>query len=518
MERGYQTMGEPSSSSSLLTERTPLVGGEYRRMVEKNIGISQQTLVSATSENENTGRKLPQYIAGLSATLGALAAGMVLGWTSPAGKDGVLLSAEYNIPISPTEFSWIGSIFNLGAATICVPIGILSNIIGRKRAMLILTVPFVLGWVLIIWSNSVVMFDIGRYILGVSGGAFCVTAPMYTGEIAESSIRGSLGSYFQLMIVTGVLLTYILGSEISIYNLSLISAIIPLIFCGVFFFMPETPTYYLMKGQINEARESYRWLRGPHYNIEPELEAQKEALDEASRNRVSFLTAIRSKAAIKGLLIAFGLMFFQQLSGVNAIIFYSGSIFETAGSTLDSSVATIIVGTMQVVAVFISTLIVDRLGRRMLLLISSVAMCLTTLVLGVYFNMKIHNTSGVDSIGWLPLLSICLFIILFSLGFGPIPWMMMGEIFDNQVKSVAGSSACLFNWLMAFVVTKFFSDIQDALGTDMTFWIFSVICAIGVAFVFFVVPETKGKTLEQIQIELGGGNERSSRDLTGSKS
>lgn len=223
------------------------MGGEYRRMVEKNIGISQQTLVSATSENENTGRKLPQYIAGLSATLGALAAGMVLGWTSPAGKDGVLLSAEYNIPISPTEFSWIGSIFNLGAATICVPIGILSNIIGRKRAMLILTVPFVLGWVLIIWSNSVVMFDIGRYILGVSGGAFCVTAPMYTGEIAESSIRGSLGSYFQLMMVTGILLTYILGSEISIYNLSLISAIIPLIFCGVFFFMPETPTYYLMK-------------------------------------------------------------------------------------------------------------------------------------------------------------------------------------------------------------------------------------------------------------------------------
>ncbi|KAH0540961.1 hypothetical protein KQX54_020680 [Cotesia glomerata] len=275
---------------------------------------------------------------------------------------------------------------------------------------------------------------------------------------------------------------------------------------------------YIVWGQINEARESYRWLRGPHYNIEPELEAQKEALDEASRNRVSFLTAIRSKAAIKGLLIAFGLMFFQQLSGVNAIIFYSGSIFETAGSTLDSSVATIIVGTMQVVAVFVSTLIVDRLGRRMLLLISSVAMCFTTLVLGVYFNMKIHNTSGVDSIGWLPLVSICLFIILFSLGFGPIPWMMMGEIFDNQVKSVAGSSACLFNWLMAFVVTKFFSDIQDALGTDMTFWIFSIICAIGVAFVFFIVPETKGKTLEQIQIELGGGSERSSRDLPGSKS
>ncbi|XP_008560800.1 facilitated trehalose transporter Tret1 isoform X1 [Microplitis demolitor] len=507
MVRGYQTMGGESSSSSLLvTERTPLRSVQSRRMVEKSIGISQQTLVSASSENENGGRKLTQYIAGLAATLGALAAGMVLGWTSPAGKDGVNLAKEYNIPMSPTEFSWIGSIFNLGAATICVPIGILTDIIGRKRAMLILVVPFTIGWILIIWSNSVVMFDIGRYILGVSGGAFCVTAPMYTGEIAESSIRGSLGSYFQLMLTAGILITYILGSVLSIFALSLISAVVPLIFFGVFFFMPETPTYYLKKGQINEARESYRWLRGPDYNIEPELEAQNEALAEANRNQVSFLTAVRSKAAVKGLFIAFGLMLFQQLSGVNAIIFYSGSIFETAGSTMNSDVATIVVGSMQVIAVFVSTLIVDRLGRRLLLLISSVAMCLTTLILGVYFYMKINKVNGVDSIGWLPLVAICTFIILFSLGFGPIPWMMMGEIFDSQVKSIAGSSACLFNWLMAFIVTKFFSDIQDALGTDMTFWIFSIICAVAVAFVFFIVPETKGKTLEQIQIELGGGN------------
>ncbi|XP_034949185.1 facilitated trehalose transporter Tret1-like isoform X2 [Chelonus insularis] len=475
-------------------------------MVEKNIGISQQTLVSRSSDNETSGRKVTQYIAGLAATLGALAAGMVLGWSSPCGKDGVKLAQQYGIVITPTEFSWISSIFNLGAATICVPIGILTDIIGRKRAMLILVAPFTIGWILIILANSVVMFDIGRYILGISGGAFCVTAPMYTGEIAESSIRGSLGSYFQLMLTTGILITYILGSVLEMFTISLISAAVPLIFFVIFFFMPETPTHYLKKGDIDAARASYRWLRGPHYNIEPELEAQNEVLTESSRDQVSFFTAIRSKAALKGLFIAFGLMFFQQLSGVNAMIFNAGPILESSGSSLDPDISTIILGAMQVFAVFISTLIVDRLGRRLLLLMSSVAMTLTTLAVGVFFYVQATNKETASSIGWLPLVSMSIFFILFSLGFGPIPWMMMGEIFAPQVKGIAGSSACLFNWLMAFVVTKFFNDIQTSLGAHWTFWIFSIICLVATVFVFFIVPETKGKSLEQIQLELGSSN------------
>lgn len=467
------------------------------------MGISQQTLVSRGSET--SGRKLTQYIAGLAATLGALAAGMVLGWTSPAGKDGVNLAQQYNMTITKDDFSWIGSIFNLGAATICVPIGILTDIIGRKKSMLILVVPFTIGWALIIWADSVAMFEAGRYILGVSGGAFCVTAPMYTAEIAESSIRGSLGSYFQLMLCVGILLSYVLGSAVSMFTLSLISAVVPLVFFGVFFFMPETPAYYLKKGNVNAARQSYRWLRGPDYNVEVELEIQRDAMAEASLHQTSFTTAMRSRAAGKGLIIAFGLMLFQQLSGVNAIIFYSGSIFEAAGSAMDSNVATIIVGVMQVIAVFVSTLVVDKLGRRLLLIVSISAMCITTLILGVYFHLKIHKFSIADDIGWLPLVAVCLYIILFSLGFGPIPWMMMGEIFAPQVKGIAGSSACLFNWLMAFVVTRFYGPLETEFGQNVTFWIFSVICGLGVVFVLLVVPETKGKTLEEIQVELGGG-------------
>ena len=472
------------------------------------IGISQQTLVSNV-EPSVPARKFPQYLAALASTLGALAAGIVLAWTSPAGQivktaNGNItkLADEYGIPISDDEFSWIGSLTTLGAAFICVPIGILCDYVGRKTAMLLLVFPFTIGWALIVWSNSITLFYAGRFITGLSGGAFCVTAPMYAAEIGESTIRGRLGSYFQLMLTVGILLTYALGMAVNVFWLSLIGAVVPIIFFVAFMFMPETPSYYLMKGNEDAARTCLIRLRGSHYNVEPELQAQRESLAEMERNRVSFLIAIRSKAASRGLIIAFGLMFFQQLSGVNAIIFYAGRIFESAGSAMSPQISTIIVGVIQCIAVFVSTIVVDKLGRRILLLVSELFMCITTLILGVYFYMQEHK-SDVSSIGWLPLMSICIFIILFSLGFGPIPWMMMGELFSSQIKGTAGSAACLFNWLMAFVVTKFFNDLVVSFGNSGTFWIFSFICALGFIFVFFLVPETKGKTLEQIQLELG---------------
>ncbi|XP_058798228.1 facilitated trehalose transporter Tret1 isoform X2 [Phymastichus coffea] len=480
-------------------------------MVEKNIGISQQTLVSNSGDrNVAAAKKLPQYMAGIAATLGALAMGMVLGWSSVAGEKGVRISEEYDIVITAEDFSWIGSFVTLGAATICVPIGIICDMIGRKTAMLILVVPFTIGWLLIIFANSLTMFYIGRFITGLAGGAFCVTAPMYTAEIAESSIRGTLGSYFQLMLTVGILVSYGLGPAISMFYLSLVSAAIPLVFFCVFFFMPETPIYYLKKGDEDAARASLIRLRGPRYNVEPEIQAQIDILAEQERSRTSFVEAIRTKAAVKALIIGFGLMFFQQLSGVNAIIFYSGQIFDKANKDLNANTATIIVGVIQVVAVFLSTLIVDRLGRRILLLTSIFAMFATTLIMGIYFYLD-DSKYDVTNITWLPLVSICTFIFLFSMGFGPIPWMMMGEIFSSTVKGIAGSSACLFNWLMAFIVTKYYTPLEQAAGAYTCFWLFAAVCLAGTFFVFFMVPETKGKTLEEIQFELGGGVSSSPR-------
>lgn len=150
-------------------------------------------------------------------------------------------------------------------------------------------------------------------------------------------------------------------------------------------------------------------------------------------------------------------MFFQQMSGINAVIFYTKDIFDAANTGIDSGIATILVGVMQVISVFVSSIIVDKAGRRLLLLPSAIVMSICTILLGVYFFMKAQSEESVASIGFLPVISLCLFIVMFSIGFGPIPWMMMGELFANDIKGVAGSAAGTFNWALAFLVTSTFA-------------------------------------------------------------
>ena len=472
-------------------------------MNDKGIGISQQTLVSNIGHQNVRGKKMPQYIASLSSTLGALAAGMTLGWTSSAGSDGVdFQKPPYSLMITPDEFSWIGSLTTLGSAAVCIPIGILADLVGRKHAMLIMVVPFILGWLLIICANSLLMLYIGRFIIGISGGGFCIAAPMYTAEIAESDIRGSLGTYFQLLLCVGILLSYILGSVMNIQILSIISAIVPLIFFAVFVFMPESPIYYLKKGNEEAARQSLIKLRGARYNVDDELQSHKEALARTGSLKISFLTMFKSRAVVRAFIIAYGLMFFQQLSGVNTVIFYSSGIFTDAGSTLNPNYATIIVGAVQVIAVLISTLVVDRLGRRILLMASIIFLFLMAFILGVYFYLSENKPEVSKEISWLPLLAVCVFILMFNIGFGPVPWMMLGEVFAPEVKGVAASSAGVLNWLLAFVVTKFYTNLKDAMDASGTFWLYSGFSAIGIFFVYFLVPETKGKSLDDIQREL----------------
>lgn len=203
-------------------------------------------------------------------------------------------------------------------------------------------------------------------------------------------------------------------------------------------------------------------------------------------------------------------MFFQQLSGINAVIFYTNSIFESANTGLNSTDATIIVGSIQVAATLLSTFIVDKAGRRMLLMVSDFFMAVSTILLAVYFQLKQSDPAKVADLGWLPILAVCMFIAMFSIGFGPVPWLMVGELFANNVKAYASPLAGVFNWLLAFLVTKIFASLVDALGSAGVFWLFSGFSLLGTVFVFFIVPETKGISLQEIQQLLGGEKNASS--------
>lgn len=442
------------------------------------------------------------------ACLGAVACGAVLGWTaniSTSLEDGDL----NDIKITKSDQGWIGSYATLGALISCIPTGILCDYVGRKITMLILVVPFLIGWILIILSNSIGMIFAGRMISGLAGGAFCVAAPLYASEIAEKSIRGALGSYFQLLLTVGILLAYLVSAFVDVFAFTIFCAIVPIVFGVAFVFQPETPVYNMKKGNEKSARAILIRLRGKDYDVDGELRDIKMALEEAEKNKVSLTEAFRSVQAKKATLITFALMFFQQLSGINAVIFYAGTIFKEAGTSLKPEHATILVGCFQVIATFVSSIVIDKLGRRILLMGSDVLMAIAGILLGIYFTMKERNLVDEETlvnINFLPIFALSMFIIVFSLGFGPIPWMIASEISPNEIKSTLSSVGGTLNWFLAFIVTKFYGDLTEALHTDVTFYIFSIISIVGTVFVYFVVPETKGKSLEQIQDELGGNS------------
>lgn len=220
------------------------------------------------------------------------------------------------------------------------------------------------------------------------------------------------------MLVIGVLFSYVVGMLANVFTLNLICATIPIIFGIIFMFMPETPSFLISKGKKEAAAKSLKWLRGNEYDYSQEL-AELQAQHEADKkNKVSLAAALSRRSTLKAIFISLGLMFFQQMSGINAVIFFTKDIFDAADTGIDSGIATIIVGVMQVISVIVSSIIVDKLGRRLLLLPSAIVMSVCTILLGIYFFMKDQDSNSVASLGWLPIAALCVFIILFSLGFG----------------------------------------------------------------------------------------------------
>lgn len=268
-----------------------------------------------------------QYIAALSASLGAFCAGTILGWTSPAGPR--LLQEIQYFPITSDEWSWIASIYNVGCSFSCLIVGYLMNKFGRKNTMLGLVIPLVVGWALLAWAKNFAMLLAGRFILGLGGGAFYITSPQYTSEIAQKEIRGILGSFLQLLISIGVLFVYTVGAVVSVFSTNIICCICPLIFAFVFFFMPESPVYLIMKNREQEAENALKWLRDEGHDIECEIKELKENF-RGDEQEISFFEAVQERSSVIALIIGFGLLYFRHMACIIPILFYATTIFAVS--------------------------------------------------------------------------------------------------------------------------------------------------------------------------------------------
>lgn len=208
-----------------------------------------------------------------------------------------------NFPISEAQFDWVASIITLGAAISCLPVGYLMKKFGRKTTMLGLILPFMVGWLMVILAKSFPVLLIGRFVIGLAGGAFCVSAPQYSAEIAEKEIRGVVGTFFQLLIITGILFTYIVGAFVDVTVLNVICATVPLIFGAIFCFMPESPVYLVIEKREEDAIKSYKWLRGESYDPQGEIDVLKAELLDSESQQVSLSEVLRRKSTKRALFI-----------------------------------------------------------------------------------------------------------------------------------------------------------------------------------------------------------------------
>ncbi|XP_075435104.1 solute carrier family 2, facilitated glucose transporter member 8 isoform X1 [Ascaphus truei] len=457
------------------------------------------------------------FLATFAAVLGPLSFGFVLGYSSPAIS--YLKNADNpSLILDKNAASWFGSVVTIGAAAGGIFGGWIVDRIGRKLSLMMCSVPFVFGFAIIICAQNVWMLYIGRVLTGLASGVTSLVVPVYISETSHPRVRGTLGSCVQLMVVTGIVGAYIAGMILEWRWLAVLCCVPPLIMLIFMCFMPETPRYLINKDRRSEALAALRFLRGPEADHEWEYRQIEMSGDD--QNTSLKVAEFKNPSIYKPFLVGVFLMFFQQWTGINAIMFYADTIFEEANFK-NSSLASVIVGLVQVFFTAIAALIMDKAGRKVLLIISGIIMACSAALFGVFFKItevNLNNSSNaglllssstlhlepVDHLAWLALACMGFFIAGFALGWGPIPWLVMSEIFPLRARGVASGVCVVTNWGCAFLVTKEFHNLMDSLTSYGTFWFFSAFCVLNVIFTVFYVPETKGKTLEQIEAHFRG--------------
>lgn len=440
-----------------------------------------------------TGSLRNQVLASLCATFGGLVAGLTLGYTSPAGPD----LEKSSLHLDSSQLSLIGSMMPLGALFGGLACGAAMDRFGRRTTMVLINLPAMLGWLLITYAGSFGMILAGRIFTGFATGCTTVVGPTYVGEVCEARIRGTMGAGFQFQVTLGILLSYVIGMYAHWNYLAMASAFFPAAWLLLLCWMRESPVWLLENDREAEALDTLTWLRGADADVTGEMNGMLQKIRESRAHQASLTDLVTKRENRRPFILSLMLMLLQQLSGINAVIFYATDIFKDAGSTIDPNIATIIVGVVQMLSTFAGVVLVDRLGRKMLLLLSDAIMAVCLLALGVYFYLK--SVDNADDLGWLPLVSLMLYIFAFSVGFGPIPWLMMGELFAPEVKGTASGVATFFNWTLAFIVTLTFTPLVDGITEAGVFWLFCAICFAGVGYVTVFCYETKGKTLQEIQ-------------------
>jgi sugar porter (SP) family MFS transporter len=430
------------------------------------------------------------------ATLISAVGGILFGFDTGV-ISGAILFIQDEWGLSTFQESIATSSVLIGAIIGALLGGPMSDRLGRKFSIITGAAVFIIGTLIVIGAGGLELFVPGRILIGMAVGIASFIVPMYISELAPRRIRGALVSFNQLFVTAGILLSYAVnnyfassGDWQAMFAVGLVPGVILLV--GMIF-MPFSPRWLVYRGRTDQARTVLQRVHGTD-DVQEEVDHIQNEIKVETRG----LGALLARYVRYPLIIGVGLAIFQQITGVNTIIYYAPTIFQYAGfgSAASSIAATTGVGVANFLVTVLAVLLVDRVGRRPLLLIGITGMIVSLIVLGAGFALS--SGSG-GAVGIITAVSLIAYISFFAIGLGPVFWLLISEVFPLEVRGTAMSVATVANWGANFIITLTFLHLVEFIGQSGTFWLFAAIGIVSLIYAWRFTPETKGLSLEQIE-------------------
>ncbi|XP_076751223.1 trehalose transporter 1-like protein [Xylocopa sonorina] len=439
-----------------------------------------------------------QIIMSLCANSSVLGPSMAFGYSAVAL--GSLMAPTSDMKIDNFQANWIATGTALGVPFGCI-ISSYTMRRGRKLSLLITSIVSTLGWLIIYLSGTYEQILVGRIISGIATGTASVPATVYSAEIASPKWRSTMVTWTSITMAIGVLLVYIFGYAFkdNWRMVALMCALFPVVSAVLTLaIVPETPIWLRDRGRLDEALQVLKRFRGISENVPPPSELYQELKPRPQRKKQNLMKHLLKRNALVPFAIMLGYFFFQQFSGIFVVVYYAVNIIESAGVTIDPYLGAVLIGFTRLIGSSLVAALSGRFGRRKPSIVSGSGMTIFMGLLSIYLLLNNYGYMMNDG-GLVPVVCILMYIFTSTLGFLVIPFAMVGEVYPTKVKEVlAGATSCI-TYIFSSITVKIYPDMDIAMGRHGVFIFFTVLSFLGTLFVAFFLPETKGKTLREIE-------------------